>query len=126
MIATSGTVRAQVSKLVDLDPDWDSMHSIMANALSLLDERNALVHSVVVHATDEDHDLREVMLWHARTGTARSLPTVEVLRRLAWNLSRCSVAAAMWHHQAEERYEQLGAENAPKPPKPLAYGLETA
>jgi hypothetical protein len=126
MVSTSGSVRRQLSRLVASDPEWDGVRRIEQQACSLLDERNKLVHSVVVHAFDEDYERYDVGLWHPRSGTSRSLPTVDELTQLAVGLNRCAVAAVMTHPEAEERFDRFGAAcNAP-PSSKAGDGQTTA
>lgn len=123
--ARSGAVRRQLSDLASSDPDWDAIQGLDHKAGALLDERNRLVHSVVVSITDDDYEHRGYGLWHTRSGS-RPLPSADELLRLASDLNRCVVAAAMTHPDAEERFERLGAADRPRPPKTPSNGPATA
>jgi hypothetical protein len=123
--ATSGLVRRHLTALASSDPSWDAIQRLNQKACALLDERNRLVHSVVVSITDDDYEHRDYGLWHARNGS-RPLPSVDELIRLASDLNRCVVAAAMSHPDAEERFERLGAADSLRPPRTLRDDPTTA
>jgi hypothetical protein len=125
MAATNGTVRRHLTTLASADPSWDAILRLNHQACALLDERNRLVHSVVVSVLDEDYEHRDFGLWHARSGS-RPLPSVGELIRLASDLNKCVVAAVMSHPEAEERFERLGAADGLRPPRALRDGPTTA
>lgn len=118
MIA-SGWIRDHVKNIVKADPDWHAMRRLQRKAFAVLDDRNALVHSVVVHVEDEDNEVREIELWHARSRTVAKLPTASAVEEHAFDIGRCFVAAVNLIPEAEERLNTLGASAAPHPPKPL-------
>jgi hypothetical protein len=118
MIARSGCVRDQVAKLVEADPEWKAARQLKRDAFAVLDDRSKLVHSVVVHAHDEDFDVHELQLWHAKSGSWAAMPSVRDVEELAVDIRRCFLAVVMTMPEAEERLRDLGATTAPKPPKP--------
>jgi hypothetical protein len=119
MSARSGAVREQVTKLVEADPDWTSMHRLRRDALAVLDDRHVLVHSLVLYAEDVDNDLPGIELWHPKSDTSAALPTANAVEELAFDIDRCFAKAARMVDEAGERYQRLGAADAPQPPKLL-------
>jgi hypothetical protein len=115
MMATPGAVRRYLRQLVTADPGWNGMRALKEEACSLLDQRNELVHSVVVYVHDEDDKLRGIELWHARNKTVRELPTVGDIARLASELNHCALGAIMSLSEAEDRFAKLGGTGAPSP-----------
>jgi hypothetical protein len=118
MIARNGCVRDQLTKLIEADPDWAAAQQLKRDAFALLDNRSKLVHSVVVHAHDEDYNLHALQLWHAKSGSWAAMPAVREIEELAFDIRRCFLAVAMTMPEAEDRYRDLGASAAPRPPRP--------
>lgn len=117
MVATSGVLRRQLTQLVAADPDWTSMRKLQRDAFAVLDDRHKLVHSAVVHVMDEDDEVRAIELWHANSRSAVPLPSVSAVKEHAFDIGRCLVAAVMTLPEAEKRFNELGAANAPKSPR---------
>ncbi len=116
MIARSGCVREQLTKLVDADPDWVAARRLKRDAFALLDDRSRLVHSVVVHAHDEDYESHALHLWHAKSGSWAAMPGVREIEELAFDIRRCFLAVVMTMPEAEDRHTDIGTATAPRPP----------
>jgi hypothetical protein len=117
MIARSGCVREQLTKLVEADPEWKAARELKRDAFAVLDSRSQLVHSVVVHAHDEDFNFHELQLWHAKSGSWAAMLSVRDVEELAVDIRSCFLAVVMTIPEADDRLKDLGATAAPKPPK---------
>lgn len=116
MVATGGVLRGQLLKLLKADPDWDAMHRLHRDVVSVLNDRHVLVHSLVVQIEDEDNEVHDIELWHAKSRTTAPLPTVAQVEEHAFDIGRCFVAAVKLLPEAEARLNELGSGNAPGSP----------
>lgn len=133
MVAKSGILRRQFWQLVEADPDWRAAQKLQRDTFAVLDDRHRLVHSVVVHIVDDDGETHAIQMWNANSGAKVPLPSVAAVQEHAFDIGRCFAAAVRLIPDASTRFDELGAANAPKPPKTgqadgltESDGLETA
>ncbi|MFL6120252.1 hypothetical protein [Actinophytocola sp.] len=117
MVARGGVLRRQLDQLVVAEPDWTAVRTLRRDSYAVLNDRHVLVHSLVVHLVDEDDEVRAIELWHPNTGSTAALPSVSTVREHAFDIGRCFVAAVRTTADAERRFKELGAANAPRSPR---------
>ena len=126
LTASPGRVRDAVRKLAQAEKDWDSLRRLYSDSCALLDDRNVLVHSLVVDVMGEDMPSPRTEIWHPRSGTAGAQPTAAAIEEHAFDLRRCFGRAIQLMREAEDRCRTTGPLEAVPAPKPLGWQAPTA
>jgi hypothetical protein len=101
-VMATGAARRELDKLLKDEHDWLDLERLRRDVDAVLNDRNALVHSVTVIVEPEDNEGPHTEFWHPRSGAELSV-SVSSVEELAFDIGRCFARAVKLIPEAASR-----------------------
>ncbi|WP_148085715.1 hypothetical protein [Amycolatopsis thermoflava] len=110
-----------MDEIAAADPEWADFHRLRRDAWAVLNDRSALVHSLVVEVASDDLPAPTVEIWHGRSGTTATQPTPAAIEEHAFDIRRCFIRAVRLIGDAKCRFQTDGPLQSVHTPKLLDW-----